>query len=165
VILVSPYLQHTDAAVWGPDADEWRPERWEDPAGAAESVHAYSYMPFSRGPRWARGGRAAGAAALPAARDEQLPVCCCAPGCRPLAAAKACRLINRRPHPSALAHTRRSRRDCIGARFAMLEAKTILAMVYQRFRLTYAGDGPEKLLISVTVHPSQGVPVRVTRRE
>jgi hypothetical protein len=59
---VSPYLQHTDEAVWGPDAGEWRPERWEDPAGAAEGVHPYSYMPFSRGARCGDGeGRGAGA--------------------------------------------------------------------------------------------------------
>ena len=55
-------------------------------------------------------------------------------------------------------------RDCIGARFAMLEAKTILAMVYGRFKLERARQGPEEVLMSVTAHPKHGVPVRVTRR-
>ncbi|KAI8475326.1 MAG: cytochrome P450 [Monoraphidium minutum] len=105
VILVSPFLQQTDAAAWGPDAGQWRPERWEDPAGAAERAHPYSYMPFSRGPR-----------------------------------------------------------DCIGSRFALLEAKTVLAMVYHRYRLVRARDAPEEVLFSVTAHPKHGVPVRVLRR-
>jgi hypothetical protein len=37
-------------------------------------------------------------------------------------------------------------------------------MVYSRFKLEYAGRGPEEMLVSVTVHPKGGVPVRVTRR-
>lgn len=90
---MSPYLQHTDAKVWGEDASEFKPERWlgDDLGGrgtaAATSTGTsslpggpYSYMPFSRGPR-----------------------------------------------------------DCIGARFAMLEAKTILAMLVSRFEFEYAG--------------------------
>ncbi|GBF92932.1 cytochrome P450 [Raphidocelis subcapitata] len=105
VILVSPFLQQTDPAVWGADAHEWRPERWLDPAGAAEGANAYSYMPFSRGPR-----------------------------------------------------------DCIGSRFALLEAKVILAMVYRRFSLRYALEGREEVMFSVTAHPKNGLPVRVERR-
>lgn len=46
----------------------------------------------------------------------------------------------------------------------MLEAKTILAMVYAKFELTYARQPPEGLLFSITAHPKHGVPVRVTRR-
>lgn len=71
VLLVSPYVQHMDHEVWGPDAAEFRPERWlEEARGPALTVPPYSYMPFSRGPR-----------------------------------------------------------NCIGAQFALLEAKTILSMV------------------------------------
>lgn len=46
----------------------------------------------------------------------------------------------------------------------MLEAKTILAMVYGRFTLERAMAGPEEVLMSVTAHPKHGVPVRVARR-
>jgi cytochrome P450 len=58
----------------------------------------------------------------------------------------------------------RGPRDCIGARFAMLEAKTIISMLYAKFELEYAGDKPEEVLMSVTAHPKFGVPVRVKAR-
>lgn len=106
MLLVSPYIQHMDKEVWGPDADEFRPERWLDADGAAQHVSQYSYLPFSRGPR-----------------------------------------------------------DCIGARFALLEAKTILSMIYRQFEFSYAGEKPEEVLMSVTAHPKYGVPVRVRRRQ
>lgn len=51
VILVSPLLQHMSESAWGPDAAEWRPERWMEEGGRAQSVSQYSYLPFSRGPR------------------------------------------------------------------------------------------------------------------
>jgi cytochrome P450 len=105
VVLVSPYILHVDPAVWGPDAAEWKPERWEDEQGVAANVPAYSYMPFSRGPR-----------------------------------------------------------DCIGSRFALLEAKTIMSMLYAQFDVEYVGQG-EKVMMSVTAHPKFGVPVQVTRRQ
>lgn len=106
VLLVSPYIQHMDTDVWGPDAAEFKPERWLDPEGPAQHVSQYSYMPFSRGPR-----------------------------------------------------------DCIGSRFALLEAKTIMSMIYRHFVFEYAGDKPEEVLMSVTAHPKYGVPVRVRRRQ
>lgn len=105
VLLVSPYIQHMDPDVWGPDADQFNPERWLDPNGRAQNVSQYSYMPFSRGPR-----------------------------------------------------------DCIGSRFALLEAKTIMAMIYRHFEFEYAGEKPEEVLMSVTAHPKYGVPLRVRRR-
>lgn len=57
----SPYLLHRDPKVWGIDADEFRPERWEQ----WQSKEGYggfmtllsglgpngSYMPFGGGPR------------------------------------------------------------------------------------------------------------------
>lgn len=106
VLLVSPYIQHMDKDVWGPDADEFRPERWLDTNGPAQHVSQYSYMPFSRGPR-----------------------------------------------------------DCIGSRFALLEAKTIMSMIYRNFEFEYAGDKPEEVLMSVAAHPKYGVPLRVRRRK
>ncbi|WIA29722.1 hypothetical protein OEZ86_012202 [Tetradesmus obliquus] len=105
VLLVSPYVQHMDTQVWGPDAADFRPERWLEEGGLAQRVPPYSYMPFSRGPR-----------------------------------------------------------NCIGAQFALLEAKTILAMMLQKFEFEYAGDKPEEVLMSVTAHPKFGVPLRVRRR-
>jgi benzoate 4-monooxygenase len=44
-------LQHMSESAWGPDAAEWRPERWMEEGGRAQSVSQYSYLPFSRGPR------------------------------------------------------------------------------------------------------------------
>jgi cytochrome P450 len=38
-----------DPDIWGPDADEFRPERWLDGGGPA--LHSYAYIPFSKGPR------------------------------------------------------------------------------------------------------------------
>jgi cytochrome P450 len=106
VLLVSPYIQHMDEAVWGSDAAEFKPERWLDADGPAQHVSQYSYMPFSRGPR-----------------------------------------------------------DCIGSKFALLEAKTIMSMIYRQFEFKYAGEKPEEVLMSVTAHPKYGVPVRVRRRQ
>lgn len=105
VLVVSPYIQHMDQDVWGPDAATWDPERWREDDGVAQNVGPYSFMPFSRGPR-----------------------------------------------------------DCIGARFALLEAKTILAMLYSSFEFEYAGSGPESVMMSITAHPKYGVPVRVRRK-
>lgn len=57
VLLVSPYIQHMDKEVWGPDADEFRPDRWLESDGAAQHVSQYNYLPFSRGPRDCIGAR------------------------------------------------------------------------------------------------------------
>ena len=43
------------------------------------------------------------------------------------------------PRPAAA-----PRRNCIGEKFALLEAKTILAMLYSAFAFEYAGDRPEQ---------------------
>jgi cytochrome P450 len=59
----------------------------------------------------------------------------------------------------------RGPRDCIGSRFALLEAKTILSMIYRQFEFEYAGEKPEEVLMSVTAHPKYGVPLRVRRRK
>jgi len=58
----------------------------------------------------------------------------------------------------------RGPRDCIGARFALLEAKTILSMLYSKFELEFVGERPEEVMMSVTAHPKFGVPVRVRAR-
>lgn len=61
-VLISPYLMHRDAKVWGADVDDFKPERWE----AWQSKEGYggfmtllsglgpngSYLPFGGGPRY-----------------------------------------------------------------------------------------------------------------
>jgi cytochrome P450 len=54
-------------------------------------------------------------------------------------------------------------RHCIGKHLAMLEAQVILARVLQSYDVTYAGEGLE-LLPSLTAHPKDGMPMRVTER-
>ena len=136
VLLVSPFLQHTDEKVWGADANEWRPERWlEMAAGGAGGAGAAA-------------AAAAGAASAAAGGGRESPD----------AAAGAA------VHPYSYMPFSRGARDCIGSKFAVLEAKVILTMVFARFDLEYARSEPEGLLFSVTAHPRSGVPVRVRRR-
>lgn len=59
----------------------------------------------------------------------------------------------------------RGPRDCIGSRFALLEAKTILTMVLRKFSFEYAGAKPEEVMMSVTAHPKFGVALKVKRRQ
>jgi len=47
VLSVPAYTIHHSPAIWGPDADEFRPERWEQ---ATEKQRA-AFIPFSYGPR------------------------------------------------------------------------------------------------------------------
>jgi len=54
-------------------------------------------------------------------------------------------------------------RHCVGKHLAMLEAQVILARVLQSHDVTYEGDGLE-LLPSLTAHPKDGMPMRVTER-
>lgn len=46
VVMVSIMAVHHDTKVWGPDAADFRPERWE-----AGQPHKFAYMPFAWGPR------------------------------------------------------------------------------------------------------------------
>jgi cytochrome P450 len=54
-------------------------------------------------------------------------------------------------------------RHCIGKHLAMLEAQLILARVLQTHDLAYEGDSLE-LQPSLTVHPANGMPMRVSSR-
>jgi cytochrome P450 len=56
-------------------------------------------------------------------------------------------------------------RHCIGKHLAMLEAQLILARVASQFQLDYAGDQPIDLRPSLTAHPAEGMPMRVSERE
>jgi len=44
----SPYAIHRLPEYWGPDANEFRPERWENPKILK---HPYQFVPFQKGPR------------------------------------------------------------------------------------------------------------------
>lgn len=46
---VPTYTMHHSKAIWGPDADEFKPSRWADGVITAEQRTAF--IPFSYGPR------------------------------------------------------------------------------------------------------------------
>jgi cytochrome P450 len=56
-------------------------------------------------------------------------------------------------------------RVCIGNRFAMMEAKLVLAVAIQRFRFEATPETVLALLPSVTLRPRQGVRLRLTARD
>jgi cytochrome P450 len=55
-------------------------------------------------------------------------------------------------------------RMCVGADFAIMEAKLILAEVMRRFDLNLAGYADVELEANVTLHPMEGLPMTVRRR-
>ena len=55
-------------------------------------------------------------------------------------------------------------RHCIGKHFSLLEAKIILAVVGREYRLEYAREEPFDLRGSLTMHPEDGMPMRVRER-
>lgn len=48
-ILICPAAIHRNPRIWGPDADEFDPARWDKLEGDAADVHAWA--PFLQGPR------------------------------------------------------------------------------------------------------------------
>eukprot|EP00200_Dunaliella_tertiolecta_P004527 CAMPEP_0202343324 /NCGR_PEP_ID=MMETSP1126-20121109/3494_1 /ASSEMBLY_ACC=CAM_ASM_000457 /TAXON_ID=3047 /ORGANISM="Dunaliella tertiolecta, Strain CCMP1320" /LENGTH=422 /DNA_ID=CAMNT_0048934377 /DNA_START=261 /DNA_END=1529 /DNA_ORIENTATION=- len=95
---------HRDPDYWGPDAAEFKPERWLDEAYLAK-LHPCCYMPFSKGAR-----------------------------------------------------------DCIGQTFAIMEVKTLLAMLYSNYTFKYACAEPEGQAYRITSYPKNRVPVTVHSR-
>ena len=55
-------------------------------------------------------------------------------------------------------------RTCIGATFAMMEIKLVLAILLQRFQLTMAPDAKVDYQMKITLSPKHGLPVMVARR-
>jgi len=55
-------------------------------------------------------------------------------------------------------------RHCIGKHLAELEAQLILAVVADRYELTYAREGAVDLRPSLTMHPTDGMPMRLHER-
>lgn len=53
-IVFSPYHMHRDPDTYGPDADEFRPERWE---GHELKDVGLGFMPFHGGPRICLGSK------------------------------------------------------------------------------------------------------------
>lgn len=47
MLSVPAYTIHHSAAIWGPDAEDFRPERWETVTDAQKNA----FIPFSYGPR------------------------------------------------------------------------------------------------------------------
>ncbi|GFH26265.1 uncharacterized protein HaLaN_24387, partial [Haematococcus lacustris] len=50
VLYLPHHPLHHDLDLWGPDVEEFRPERWQDEAYVAR-LHPCAYTPFSKGPR------------------------------------------------------------------------------------------------------------------
>ncbi|KAI8369593.1 cytochrome P450 [Radiomyces spectabilis] len=55
VLIFSPMVTHHLKSIWGDDAAEFRPSRWNEPAAA--SISPYTYMPFFAGGRQCIGHR------------------------------------------------------------------------------------------------------------
>jgi cytochrome P450 len=56
-------------------------------------------------------------------------------------------------------------RNCIGAAFAQVESKVVLARILQRFDLTLLNGDKIKPYMGATLEPKPGVLMRVTKRE
>uniref|UniRef100_A0A6B2L774 Cytochrome P450 n=1 Tax=Arcella intermedia TaxID=1963864 RepID=A0A6B2L774_9EUKA len=48
LVMYTPYIVHRLKEYWGNDAEQFRPERWDDPNVLK---HNYQYIPFQKGPR------------------------------------------------------------------------------------------------------------------
>ncbi|MET0591653.1 MAG: cytochrome P450 [Polyangiaceae bacterium] len=55
-------------------------------------------------------------------------------------------------------------RICIGKGFAMMEAKIILAMIADSFRIELASEKPVELDAGITLRPRHGLPVKISPR-
>lgn len=51
----APYIMHRRADIFGPDAEEFRPERWLEDGGRLFSTVGFGYVPFNGGPRMCLG--------------------------------------------------------------------------------------------------------------
>jgi cytochrome P450 len=54
---------------------------------------------------------------------------------------------------------------CIGATFAMMELKIVLAMVLQRYRLTVVPGTRVNYQVKITLSPKGGLPMIVARQD
>ncbi|CAL9047256.1 unnamed protein product, partial [Musa banksii] len=98
-IVMPIMLTHRNKEIWGPDADEFNPLRFEHGVTKA-ATHPTALLAFAVGPR-----------------------------------------------------------ACIGQNFAMLEAKTVIAMILQRFSFSLSSEYKHAPRRSTTVQPQYGLPV------
>lgn len=102
MIGVSPYVTQRDPRYWE-SPDRFDPDRWSESRSIGRP--AYSYFPFSGGPR-----------------------------------------------------------GCIGAGFAMLEGKLVLATLLQRWHFDWVGGQRIRLKPLITLRPADGIRLRLRRR-
>jgi cytochrome P450 len=146
-LIVEPfYAMSRAAALYGADADQFRPQRWLKPAagdavvaGDGAKAGPPDAMPFSVGAHAMRGGRA-----LLHLRLSPFPHARVAP--QALRAAPPCpgrsvpaphrRRPSRPPPPCAPGP-----RDCVGQALAMLELQAVIATLVGRFEWALPGAG------------------------
>ncbi|CAN7079801.1 unnamed protein product [Brassica oleracea var. botrytis] len=98
--IIVPFLKmHTDKAIWGEDAQQFNPMRFENGVSQAAN-QPNAFLPFSVGPR-----------------------------------------------------------TCIAQNFAMMETKTVLTMIVQRFRISLSSEYKHAPVDNFNLHPQYGLPV------
>ncbi|VVB11309.1 unnamed protein product [Arabis nemorensis] len=98
--IILPFLKmHSDKAIWGEDAEQFNPLRFENGVSQA-TTHSNALLAFSVGPR-----------------------------------------------------------ACIAQNFAMIEAKTVIAMILQRFRLSLSREYKHAPVDLFNLYPQYGLPV------
>ncbi|WZZ74171.1 cytochrome P450 709B3-like [Brassica napus] len=98
--IIVPFLKmHTDKAIWGEDAQQFNPMRFENGVSQAAN-QPNAFLPFSVGPR-----------------------------------------------------------TCIAQNFAMMETKTVLTMILQRFRISLSPEYKHAPVDNFNLYPQYGLPV------
>ncbi len=102
VIMIVPAVSHFNPRIWGPNADKFDPDRWDDLPEAA--ANPFTQQSFLSGPR-----------------------------------------------------------VCIGKAFALLEYKAILIELVRNFQFEAGSEKVELTKSEITLRPSGGLKIRITR--